>query len=91
MSLRTGDGNTVGKLHFDAFDNILVQLIGTKLAINDRSSRVNPFHLLPIGSKSFRMIDPGRYVCTYVGCSGNLDFQSIMFVQERAALRGAYA
>lgn len=25
-----GDGNTVGKLHFDAFDNILVQLEGSK-------------------------------------------------------------
>jgi hypothetical protein len=28
--LRLGDGNTVGKLHFDPFDNILVQLVGEK-------------------------------------------------------------
>ena len=31
-----GDGRTVGKLHFDAFDNLLVQLVGAKT-----------FHLLP--------------------------------------------
>jgi jumonji domain-containing protein 7 len=41
-----GDGNTVGKLHFDAFDNILIQMEG---------------------SKTFRVVDPGRNERFYEG------------------------
>ena len=70
-----GDGLTVGKLHFDAYDNILMQLEGTKstfdklrsLSTHIFSSLTSEIHLHMNVFEAFRLIDPLRNERMYEG------------------------